>query len=80
MFIGALACPVPPTLEVTKRRELEALLPWHAPGTLSRRDADCVEQALAGNRELTRHYDLVCEELAETIHLNETFGALSARH
>src|SRR5262249_32962105 len=57
----------------------EALLPWHAAGTLSRRDADRVEQALAGDRELARRYDLVREELAETIHLNETLGAPSAR-
>jgi hypothetical protein len=59
--------------------EIEALLPWHAAGTLSRRDADRVEQALAGDRELARRYDLVREELAETIHLNETLGAPSAR-
>jgi hypothetical protein len=58
--------------------EIEALLPWHAAGTLSRRDADRVEQALAGDR-LARRYDLVREELAETIHLNETLGAPSAR-
>src|SRR6516165_10959734 len=30
-----------------ERHEIEALLPWHAAGTLSRRDADRVEQALA---------------------------------
>src|SRR5437899_5525633 len=62
-----------------ERHEIEALLPWHAAGTLSRRDADRVEQALAGGRELARRYDLVREELAETIHLNETLGAPSAR-
>ena len=62
-----------------ERNEIEALLPWHAAGTLSRRDADRVEQALAGDRELARRYDLVREELAETIHLNETLGAPSAR-
>jgi hypothetical protein len=62
-----------------ERHELEALLPWHATGTLNRRDADRVEQALAGDRELARRYDLVREELAETIHLNETLGAPSAR-
>jgi hypothetical protein len=61
------------------RREIEKLLPWHATGTLSRRDADRVEQALAGNRELARRYDLVRQELAETIHLNETLGAPSPR-
>jgi len=62
-----------------ERHEIEALLLWHAAGTLSRRDADRVEQALAGDRELARRYDLVREELAETIHLNETLGAPSAR-
>ena len=28
------------TLEELKRREIEFLLPWHAAGTLSRREAD----------------------------------------
>ena len=58
-----------------ERHEIEALLPWHAAGTLSRRDADRVEQALAGDCELARRYDLVRQELAETIHLNEALGA-----
>src|SRR5262249_8846655 len=62
-----------------ERHEIEALLPWHAAGTLSRRDADRVEQALAGECELARRYDLVRQELAETIHLNEALGAPSAR-
>src|SRR5262245_5488486 len=65
--------------EEPEHREIEALLPWHAAGTLSRRDADRVEQALAGDRELKRRYDIVREELSETIHLNETLGAPSAR-
>jgi len=62
-----------------ERHEIEALLPWHAAGTLSRRDADRVEQALAGDRELRRRFDIVREELSETIHLNETLGAPSSR-
>jgi anti-sigma-K factor RskA len=62
-----------------ERHEIEALLPWYAAGTLNRHDADRVEQALASDRELARRYDLVREELAETIHLNETLGAPSAR-
>jgi hypothetical protein len=62
-----------------ERHEIEALLPWHAAGTLSRRDADRVEQALADDCKLARRYDLVRQELAETIHLNETLGAPSAR-
>ena len=62
-----------------EHQEIEALLPWYAAGTLSRRDANRVEQALAGDRELARQYDLVREELVVTIHLNETLGAPSAR-
>ena len=62
-----------------ERFDIEALLPWHAAGTLSRRDADRVEQALASDRELQRRYALVREEFAETIHLNESLGAPSSR-
>ena len=62
-----------------ERHELEALLPWHANGTLNRRDAQRIQQALADDRELARRYELVREELAETIHLNETLGAPSTR-
>jgi hypothetical protein len=62
-----------------ERHEIEALLPWHAAGTLSRRDADRVEQALADDPELARRYDLVRLELAETIYLNKTLGAPSTR-
>ena len=61
------------------RHEIEDLLPWHASGTLSRRDAERVEKALASDRELARRFDLVREELSETIHLNESLGAPSAR-
>jgi len=59
--------------------DIEALLPWHATGTLSRRDTQRVEDALAHDPELARRYALVRDELAETIHLNETLGAPSAR-
>ena len=65
--------------EAPERQDIEALLPWHAAGTLSRRDSDRVERALAGDRELARRFELVREELSETIHLNETLGAPSAR-
>jgi hypothetical protein len=50
-----------------------------AAGTLSRRVADLVERALAGDSELARRYDLVRQELTETIHPNETFGSPSGR-
>ena len=65
--------------KATDREEIEYLLPWHAAGTLSRRDAERVERALASDQELARRFDLVREELSETIHLNESLGAPSAR-
>jgi anti-sigma factor RsiW len=59
--------------------DVELLLPWHAAGTLSRRDAARVEQALANDNELAARYELVREELGEAIRLNENLGAPSAR-
>jgi hypothetical protein len=67
------------TNETSEREEIESLLPWFAAGTLDRRDAARVEKALAGDRELARRFDLVREELGETIRLNESLGAPSAR-
>ncbi len=60
-------------------QDVEMLLPWHAAGTLSRRDAARVEQALANDNELASRYELVREELGEAIRLNENLGAPSAR-
>lgn len=62
-----------------EREDLETLLPWHAAGTLNRRDAERVEKALAADHELMRRFNLAREELNETIHLNESLGAPSAR-
>jgi hypothetical protein len=62
-----------------ERHEIESLLPWHAAGTLDRRDIERVERALAEDSELAQRYELVREELAETIRLNEMLGAPSAR-
>jgi anti-sigma factor RsiW len=59
--------------------EIEMLLPWHAAGTLNARDARRVDDALARDPELARQYAVIQEEYAETIHLNETLGAPSAR-
>ena len=59
--------------------DVELLLPWHAAGTLSYRDSQRVETALANDPELARRFELVREELNEDIHLNETLGAPSAR-
>lgn len=57
----------------------EALLPWHAAGTLNARDMRRVEEALARDPKLARQYAAVRDELAETIHLNEDLGAPSAK-
>ncbi len=58
----------------SKRGDIEDLLPWHAAGTLGHRDTQRVEAALAGDHELARRYESVREELAQTIHLNETLA------
>jgi hypothetical protein len=65
--------------EAPERQDLEALLPWHAAGTLARHDSERVERALVNDRDLALQYDLVREELNETIHLNELLGAPSSR-
>jgi hypothetical protein len=59
--------------------EIEMLLPWHAAGTLNPRDARRVEEVLARDPELAKQYAAIQEEYAETIHLNESLGAPSAR-
>jgi anti-sigma factor RsiW len=59
--------------------DIEDLLPWYAAGKLSRRDAERVAAAIASDPELARRFALVCEERDETILLNETLGAPSAR-
>jgi hypothetical protein len=59
--------------------EIEMLLPWHAAGTLNARDARRVDEALARDPELARQYAVIREEYAETISLNESLGAPSAR-
>jgi anti-sigma-K factor RskA len=61
--------------QTPERQEIEALLPWHATGTLAERDAQRVEEALAQDRELSRRYALVREELAATVRLNDALGA-----
>jgi len=65
--------------KAAEREEIEALLPWHAAGTLSRREADMVERALATDTDLATQYETVREDLAETIVANESLGAPSAR-
>jgi anti-sigma factor RsiW len=59
--------------------EIEMLLPWYAAGTLNARDARRVDEALARDPELAKQYAAIREEYAETIDLNESLGAPSAR-
>jgi hypothetical protein len=59
--------------------QIEMLLPFHAAGTLNTRDSRRVDEALARDPELARQYAVIREEYAETIHLNESLGAPSAR-
>ncbi|KWV57934.1 hypothetical protein AS156_37705 [Bradyrhizobium macuxiense] len=59
--------------------DIEMLLPWYAAGTLNARDTRRVEDALARDPELATQYAVIREEYAETIRLNESLGAPSAR-
>jgi anti-sigma factor RsiW len=59
--------------------ETEMLLPWYAAGTLNARDARRVEEALARDPEFAKQYAAIRDEYAETIDLNESLGAPSAR-
>jgi anti-sigma factor RsiW len=67
------------TANESERGDIEELLPWHAAGTLSLREAQSVEAALASDPELARRYEEVREELAQTVALNESLGAPSVR-
>jgi hypothetical protein len=67
------------TVQDEQPGDIEALLPWHAAGTLSARDTRRVEEALAADPELARQYEAIREEYAETILLNESLGAPSSR-
>jgi hypothetical protein len=59
--------------------DLEALLPWHAAGTLDNHEAAEIENALADDPELARRFAMVREEMTETILANEALGAPSPR-
>lgn len=62
-----------------ERPEIEDLLPWHAAGTLSPREARDVEAALVRDPELMRRYMLAREEMMATVELNEALGQPSPR-
>lgn len=53
------------------------LLPWYAIGRLTPADTARIDAALKGEPELSRRLDLVRDELAETIRVNEGLGAPS---
>lgn len=59
--------------------ELEMLLPWFVAGTLSLRETGAVEYALARSPEFTCRLEVVRQERAETIFLNESLMPPSAR-
>ena len=65
--------------KLSGRDEIEAMLPWFAAGTLSRKDAARVEAALKSDASLLQRFEIVREELGETIRLNESLGAPSSR-
>jgi hypothetical protein len=67
------------TNEKLSPHNIELLLPWHAAGTLSSRDAEAIDKALAEDKELARRFAMVRREMTETIHLNEMLGAPSPR-
>jgi anti-sigma-K factor RskA len=60
-----------------ERSFADAVLPWYATGRLSPADTARVEQALRADPELDRRLELVQDELAETIRVNERLGAPS---
>src|SRR3569623_1654060 len=59
--------------------KIEALLPWRAAGTLSAAETRLVDAALAKDPALAKQYELIKDELAETVLLSEDLGAPSTR-
>lgn len=55
------------------------LLPWHASGRLSPRQACRMDAALSRDTDLALHFAIVRQERADTISLNESLGRPSPR-
>lgn len=62
-----------------KRRELEELLPFYANGRISDADKQRIERALAADAELAARLEIIRDDMAETVLLNESLGAPSHR-
>lgn len=62
-----------------KRRELEELLPFYANGRIAAADRQRVETALAADADLAARLDIIRDDMAETVLLNEHLGAPSPR-
>ena len=62
-----------------KRRELEELLPFYANGRIAEADKGRVETALAADPALAARLDIIRDDMAETVLLNESLGAPSHR-
>ena len=62
-----------------KMDEIELLLPWRATGALNAEETRRVDAALAADAGLRRKYDLVREEMAESVLAAEELGAPSLR-
>jgi anti-sigma factor RsiW len=66
------------TDDLAEREEIEMLLPWYVTGRLDPQDVARVEAFLAEHPEQRRQLDLIRDEQAETIRLNEAIPAPSA--
>lgn len=64
---------------LTEREEIEALLPWHAAGTLTPSEAQRVEAALAADPDLRRSYQQAVDELGAAVDDNLALGTPSSR-
>jgi anti-sigma factor RsiW len=65
--------------DIPEPSEIEALLPWHAAGTLDPAEKRMVEDAIARDPELARRYAAVREEFNADWQINEGLGAPSPR-
>ncbi|CAM5762160.1 hypothetical protein [Bosea minatitlanensis] len=62
-----------------KRRELEELLPFYANGRIAAADRARIEAALAADADLAARLEIIRDDMAETVLLNERLGAPSPR-